>query len=400
LKKTVHNKAYSSTTQAFRSLGGSRRLLFRIDPLFDPLIAYLFLTGLFKPLSYAMAAAVNIEMLYQPIVGYIWQGLDDSLLASSFAYIVLAVGLLALRNRNRGLKLANTCSAGTARQLTVILVLLAAGSIVESRYSDTRYLAAVMTPIFLGWTSVACRHIRFRTILLISAFAFYATLSKWFVILIPFSLTVKASVWLGIILFTIYPLLNQIRFLLIGLALGYSLAESMAFLSIPEFSVLGSLVSIFYRLQSFEGIYLIDSIGLSNVNRNVSAFDLSNFISAQVLDLDYGLAVSFFSQLTFLFSSAWLAAFVLIVAISILALIALPVVRVVPSLSLVFGFYLVIILSDGIVMQRAFYFFVGTLGLVVFLWVSRMRFRFKARKYTDPTYRSAPGHANYSGPNA
>ncbi len=358
----------------------SPRLLHRIDPLFDPAIVYLFVTGLLKPVIFAITAVVDSELLYQPVVGYIWTGFDSIVIANSFAYLVLAAGLMAVRNRNRGQKLANIYSKRTARQLSVILLLLATGSIVEGRFLSSHYIAVIMTSIYLGWISVVCEHLRFRTVLLISAFLFYATLSKWMVISFPFFLTVNTSIWGIVILLAVYPLLNQIRFFFIGLALGYSVVESIAFLTIAEFSILRSLVSLFYRLQSFEGVYLIDLAGLFDVHQNASVFGLSNFISDQVFGLDYGLALSLFSQLTFLTSDPWYAAIVLIGGVAVFALVARQIVRVLPSLSLVLGLFIVIVLSDGFVFNRVLYFFVGTIGFVVFLSLSQLRLRLSAPK--------------------
>lgn len=345
-----------------------QKLVSAIDPLVDPMIAYLVLAGLIKPLAYSIVDITQPDALVRPIVGEIWRGLDATVLSVSLAYLISAGFLLLVRSKNRGSHISIVFSKRTANLLSVGISALAIVAIAEGYVLGSKYFSAIILPIYFGWISISADKMRLSTLMLISGLIYIATLSKWVIIASVLALSLSVSAISAVALIFFYPLLNQLRFFLVGLSLGFSISESIQFLTIRSNELAFSTVSLLYRLQSFEGVYLSSSVMTgSSLYKGVSALNLSRIISFDVHQLDYGLAVSLFSQLHFSLGNPILAAFILIMLVVLYFFLARAIVRRDPSLNLILGLYPPLILADGFIPIRSIYFVVGVAVFLILI---------------------------------
>ena len=352
----------------------TRRLVHMIDPLVDPSILYFFVAGFLKPVVYAAAALTDPAVLYRPDVGLIWHGIDANVVASSASYMLCAGLLLMMRDHARGLKLGIICSRKNARRLSAFLVFLSVSSILETYFVGSGYLSVIILPVYLGWLSLGAVMLNNIPLLFIVATSYLATLSKWTFVALPFIFSINGAILASVALLGVYPLLNQVRYFVIGIALGYSASESFQLLHFGEFSIIRLFVSFVYRIQSFESSYLINELRISS-SSHLSVFDLSKIVSYDILDLDYGIAISLFSQLSYLCDSPIVASFGICAITLVYMLVAKKFIRYYPSAMLILGLYLPLILSDGFVPHRSLYFFAGLVVFLCFTWLSRLRVR-------------------------
>lgn len=360
-------------------------ILQRMDPLLDPVIFYLILSGPLKVMLYSIVAAVDPDLLVFPIIGPVWFGFDENVLACLLSYTISAVILLSLRNGSRGRHMSSKSTPKSARRLTFFIVLIAFGSIVEQYIAESGYISVLFLPVFLGWISLSTGKIHTYVIVIVCLLSFAATRSKWVLIALPLAFSGSGLILLLPAILVVYPFLNQVRFFLMAMQLGYGTIDSISMLNIPDLNILNSLVALFSRAVSFESTYLLQSAGISTFNNdNFSFYNMSRYVSYDILDLNYGLSVSFYSQMVFVFDSPVMAGLTIVIACIFYGVFSGVVMRFAPAAALVIGLIYALTLSDGFNINRQKYLIAGLVLYFIIYVFSNYRARLQSTSAPQP----------------
>jgi hypothetical protein len=341
-------------------------IFLKIDPLLDPLAAYFLLAGPVKVFVYGLISTVTPEALVRPVIGRVYYGLDGIACVTAVVYTIAALILLSsrrvlsLRKDRRYTARRDSELFVDAKPQAICVAGFCALTLMERVVLGTVYLSVISLPIIVGGIAAIAGRVRLAWSALVAILAVTASMSKLVVMILPLMVSGVGAALAAVLVFLMYPTFNLLRWWLLSIEQGNGVGEFWQGTALDRITITDSLVKMLHRVQSFEGMYLVDDY--TDAMRWTSSSDYAGFaqyLSYDVLGLDYGLAVSLQSQLYCSFDNAILAS----AATAILTVVTAKWIRLVCRFSrqveFISSIIIFSILTDGFLPNRLRYFACG-----------------------------------------